>query len=52
MKKLKYIGKSDPISLINGKVYDAVGENSWAYLVIDEENEEYAYPKELFEPSI
>lgn len=46
--KVKYIGESSPLSLLNGKVYDArILKEGW-YGIIDETNEEYAYPPELF----
>ena len=53
--KVKYIGKSDPVCLIYGKVYDCIGEEEGEYRIIDEEgydDEEeiqgYLYPKALF----
>lgn len=54
--KVKYIGKTDPCSLINGKIYECIGvENGW-FRVIDEEgiDEEedvqgYLYDQHLFE---
>lgn len=54
--KVKFLGETDPISLIHGKVYDVIGiEKDW-YRIIDEygidEDEElqgYLYPPELFE---
>lgn len=47
--KVKYIGTDDPLSLRNGKVYEArVLKRNWLGIV-DETNEEYAYPPELFE---
>ncbi len=47
--KVKYIGKNNPLSLLNGKVYEArVLKKGW-YGVVDETKEEYAYPPELFE---
>jgi len=54
--KVKYIGESDPICLINGKIYECLGEEEGEYRVIDEEgyddNQEiqgYLYPKRFFE---
>ena len=48
MIKVKYIGKST-ISLISGKEYDArVLKKGW-FGIVDETNEEYAFPPELFE---
>lgn len=48
--KVKYIGKiSDPLELINGKVYECLGvEQNW-YRVIDETQEDYLYPPDEFE---
>lgn len=48
--KVKYIGNvSDPLELINGKVYDCLGvEKDW-YRIIDETGEDYLYPSEEFE---
>ena len=54
--RVKYIGESEPLMLINGKIYECLGiEEGW-YRVIDEEgydeNEEiqgYLYPKHFFE---
>ena len=56
MIKLKYIGASDPVSLINGKIYECIGEEEGEYRVIDEEGYDetqeiqgYLYPKRFFE---
>ena len=47
--KVRYLGENDPLMLLNGKVYDArILKKGW-YGIIDETNEEYAYPPELFE---
>lgn len=49
MIKVKYLGEDDPLSLLNGKIYDArILKKGW-YGVVDETKEEYAYPPELFE---
>ena len=54
--KVRYIGESDPVSLIHGKVYECLGEEFGEYRIIDEEgydeDEElqgYMYPKRFFE---
>ena len=47
--KVKYNGKDDPLSLRNGKVYDARILNKGWYGIVDEVGEEYAYPPEQFE---
>ena len=45
----KYLGKTDPISLINGKLYEVISiERDW-FRIIDETGEDYLYPPELFE---
>lgn len=47
--RVKYIGEDDLLSLRYGKVYDArILKKNW-YGILDETNEEYAYPPELFE---
>ena len=52
MIKVRYLGENDPLSLLNGKVYDArVLKRGW-YGIVDETKEEYAYPPELFETLI
>ena len=44
IKKIKFIGVSDPVYMINGKTYDIISiENGW-YRIIDEEGEDYLYP--------
>ncbi len=46
---VKYIGEDDPLSLRNGKTYEArILKKGWIG-VVDETHEEYAYPPELFE---
>lgn len=54
--KVKYLGKSDPVALINGKIYECLGEENGLLRVIDEEgydtDEEYQgylYSKDNFE---
>lgn len=47
--KVKYKGESDPLMLLNEKVYEArVLKLNW-YGIVDETGEEYAYPPELFD---
>ncbi len=47
--KVKFIGETDPIYMINGKVYEVISiEKTW-YRIVDEEGEDYLYPPELFE---
>nr|DAI66263.1 MAG TPA: hypothetical protein [Caudoviricetes sp.] len=47
--KVKYIGKSDPLELINGKIYNVISIEKGGYRIIDETSEDYLYPPELFE---
>lgn len=54
--KVKYIGETDPVCMINGKIYECIGEECGEYRIIDEEgvDEEqeiqgYLYPKRFFE---
>ena len=47
--KVKYNGESDPLALLNGKIYDVISiENTW-YRIVDETGEDYLYPPEAFE---
>lgn len=47
--KVKYLGESDPLELINGKVYDVISvEKDW-YRLVDETGEDYLYPPQAFE---
>ena len=47
--KVKWIGQSDPLMLIYGKVYDVISiEKGW-YRIIDETKEDYLYPPEFFD---
>ncbi len=47
--KGKYIGESDPLYCINGKIYDILGEAHGMYKVIDETGEDYFYVKDDLE---
>jgi len=52
--KGRYLGESDNLGCINGKIYDIVAIHSmWepgdVYAVIDETGEAYLYARELFE---
>ena len=55
VKKVKYIGESDSVSLIHGKIYICLGEEHGEYRIIDEEGYDtdediqgYLYPKRFF----
>lgn len=48
--KVKYIGKiSNPLELVNGKIYECLGKEQDRYRVVDETGEDYLYPIEEFE---
>lgn len=49
--KVKYFGESDPLELLNGKIYDVIEIDEvlgW-YRIVDETGEDYLYPAEDFE---
>lgn len=47
--KVKYTGETNPLMLVNDKIYEArVLKKGW-FGIVDETREEYAYPPELFE---
>ena len=46
---VKYIGRSDPLTLLNGKEYEVLSvEREW-YRIVDEMEEDYLYPPQWFE---
>lgn len=48
--KVKYVGEiSNPLELINGRVYECLGREYSRYRVIDETGEDYLYPVDEFE---
>jgi len=47
--KVRYIGKSSKLTMLNGKIYEARDCGLGWFALIDETNEEYAYPPNLFE---
>ena len=49
--KVKYVVESDPLELLNGKIYDVIEIDEvlgW-YRIVDETGEDYLYPAEDFE---
>lgn len=46
---VRFIGRDNPLALINGKVYEAIIGQKGMYCIIDETGEEYGYPPSLFE---
>lgn len=47
--KVRYNGESDPLSLINGKVYNVLAVEYGYYRVVDETGEDYLYDSDAFE---
>lgn len=47
--KVKFKGKSDPLALINGKIYDVLSIECGWYRIVDETGEDYLYRPECFE---
>lgn len=47
--KVKYIGESDPLALINGKVYEVLSIEYGYYRIVDETDDDYLYDTDLFE---
>jgi hypothetical protein len=46
--RVRYLGTSDPLSLIHGKIYSVLAvEKNW-YRIVDETGEDYLYPPEVF----
>ena len=46
--KVKYIGKSEGISLTENKIYEALGYESGFIRIIDDTDEDYLYDPEYF----
>lgn len=47
--KVKFLGESDPMILINGKIYTVESFEKGLYRIIDETNEDYLYDPSYFE---
>lgn len=47
--KVKYLGESDPLGLINGKVYDVLSVEYGYYRIVDETDEDFLYDSDSFE---
>ncbi len=47
--KVRYIGESDPLGLINGKVYEVLEVDGDYYRIVDETDEDYLYEADSFE---
>ena len=49
IKRVKYIGETNPITLTNGNIYNVLSvERGW-FRIVDSTGEDYLYPPELFE---
>ena len=49
LMRVKYLGESSPIELLNGKEYEVLSiEDGW-YRIVDETFDDYLYPPEAFE---
>jgi hypothetical protein len=47
--KVKYLGKDNPLMLLHNEIYEVLSiEDEW-YRIIDETDEDYLYPPDLFE---
>ena len=47
--KVKWIGKTDLLSLVHNKVYDVLSVEKGWYRIKDETDEDYLYPPDEFE---
>ncbi len=48
-KKIRYLGKTENLILINGKIYDVLAVEKGWYRIVDESGEDYLYPPRYFE---
>ncbi len=47
--KVKYIGETEYLVLTHNKVYAVISVEKGWYRIIDDSNEDYLYPPEVFE---
>ena len=47
--QVKFVGESDPLCFIHGKIYTKIGESHGYWKVIDETGEDYLYDPDVFE---
>lgn len=47
--KVKYLGESDPLGLINGKVYEVLSIEYGYFRIVDETGEDFLYDSDSFE---
>lgn len=47
--KVRFLGKTNPLMLTHGKIYEVLSiEKDW-YRIIDDTNDDYLYPPNFFE---
>lgn len=47
--KVRFLGEDDPLALLHNKVYKVLAVKKLGHRIVDETNEDYLYPPELFE---
>lgn len=47
--KVRYIGKSEPKVITNGKIYEVISIDDEKYRIVDDTNDDYLYAPDLFE---
>lgn len=47
--RVKFIGNSDLLALINGKVYEVLSVDQEWFRIVDETGEDYLFQPDLFE---
>jgi hypothetical protein len=47
--KFLYVGESDPLELLNGKIYKVLSVEQGWYRLLDATGEDYLYPPQVFE---
>lgn len=50
--KVRFLGESSPMTLTKGNVYEVIAVEGDFYRVIDDTDEDYLYPKDLFEVAL
>lgn len=47
--KVKFLGKTSPFMLTHGKVYEVLSKEYGLYRIVDNTDDDYLYPHDLFE---
>ena len=50
--RVRFLGKGSPTTLATGNVYEVVAVEGDFYRIVDDTDEDYLYPKELFEVEV